>query len=144
MRELSGAQTAPWLDLWLCVRRTTLLGGRMDIMNSSPCSTKETCFSSRSTANSVALLVNVSMRSVLDLSSVWTSMASLRGCEPSFVQTSQRSAPHSYTIQPPLALMRALRTLSSVWKVTCTGLTFLSPGEVLAGCLTMLELPKYS
>ena len=69
----------------------------------------------------MASRVKVTVRSVFDLSSAWTSMASLRGVLPAAVPVTHRSGPHSYTIHSPLRLMRARRTLSSVCLVSGFG-----------------------
>src|SRR6267378_3306414 len=95
--------------------------------------------SSCDTANSVAPDVRVTVRSGLERSSAWTSIATLRGLPPC-VDTTQISNPHSYTIHCPLPLMRARRTDSSVWKVICCMLPAAgAPAFAEANsCLTML------
>ena len=114
----SGLKLAAWSNAGDSVSRVALPPSGSFTRNNSPCTATTAASSSGLSANSVASRVKVTLFSVFDLSSAFTSMASFRGVEPSRVPTTHRSAPHSYTIHSPLALTRARRTVSSSWVVS--------------------------
>src|SRR5689334_10157188 len=94
--ELSGDQTALWSLEGPSVSCVTLGLGPGLTRKSLPWTANVMIFSSEDSENSVAPpLLKTRNCSLLDLSSALTSMASLRGVEPSCVDTTQRSAPHS-------------------------------------------------
>jgi hypothetical protein len=93
--EPSGAQAMPWSLAGpnvICVTFGLLPTG---IRNSLPWTAKAMHFSSGDAANSVAPRVKVTTCSGFILSSAWTSIGTLRGFDPSLVETTHRSNPHS-------------------------------------------------
>ena len=91
----SGLKEAAWSNAGESVSRVALPPSGSRTRKSSPCTAMTAASSSALSANSVASFVKVTLRSVFDLSSALTSMASLRGGRLDRVLTTHRSAPHS-------------------------------------------------